>query len=106
MKKAIETCMDNAQRIHLIIEEIRKYAIKACNVKTIKAYDNNMRKFDEYCTKLTQIMGKNYKYCYIGSSSKSYTGKITPYKVVFKEIDNEGNFIRFLDCEIRIYENY
>ena len=49
MLKAIENCMDDAEKMHLIITEIKKYAIKACNVKTIKAYNNNMKKFHLYC---------------------------------------------------------
>ena len=102
----IETCMDNAEKIHLIINEIKKYAIKARDVKTNKAYENNIQKFHEYCEKLTAVMGKNYVYCYVSSNSKSYTGKYVPYRIGFKEHDDNGNFIRFLDCEIKIYENY
>ena len=105
-KDAIETCMDNAEKIHLIIEEIKKYAIRACNVKTVKAYENNMQKFHEYCEKLTAVMGKNYVYCYVSSNAKSYTGKFVPYRIGFKEHDDKGNFVRFLNCEIRINENY
>lgn len=106
MLKAIEKCMDDAEKMHLIITQIKKYAIKACNVKTIKAYNNNMKKFHLYCQELTNVMGKNFKYCWISHNLKSKTSLNVPWKVGFIEYDDDGNFIRHLDCFVIISDNY
>lgn len=105
INKAIVNCTDNAQKIHLIIEEIKKYAIKAGNVRTVKAYNNNMEKFHVYCKELTDIMGKNYVYHWISTNQYSNSGKNVPWKIVFTEYDEAGKFVQILPCFVRIPEN-